>query len=127
VDTRVFVCDDADGIQFFIGDLFHSIGGLQVVGSASTEPQAKFWLVANQAEWELAIVDLVLDEGSGLGVITAARQTHPAGRVVVFSSYATPAIRTHCLSIGAEAVFSKSDATAFAAWLGAQVQGRRGD
>ncbi|HET8748697.1 MAG TPA: response regulator [Ramlibacter sp.] len=126
MDTRVFVCEDADGIQFFIGDLLQTIGGLEVVGSASTEPDAKFWLLANQAEWEIAIVDLVLEQGSGLGVITAARETHPAGRVIVFSSYATPAIRSHCLSMGAEQVFAKTEATAFSAWLAAQVQGGGG-
>jgi len=122
VDLRVFICEDVDGIHFFFGDLFQTIGGLQEIGAASTEGQAKFWLVANQADWDIAIVDLVLDEGSGFGVIQAAKQTHPAGRVVVFSNFVTPTVSAHCISLGADAVFAKSDATGLAAWLGLQVR-----
>lgn len=117
---QVFVCEDVEGVQVFLGDLFESIGGLQVAGTATTEPAAKFWLAANQADWDLAIVDLVLEEGAGFGVITAARQTHPQGRVAVFSSFLTPAVLAHCVALGADAVFAKSDATGFVAWLAAQ-------
>jgi two-component system, OmpR family, response regulator len=120
MDLRVFVCEDAEGIRFFLGDLFESIGGLQAVGSASTEAAAKSWLAINAADWDVVVVDLVLDEGSGFHVITAAKQTHPQGRVVVFSGFATPAVRSHCIGLGADAVFSKSEATNFAAWLSAQ-------
>ena len=121
---EVFVCEDVEGIQFFLGDLFDSIGGLHVVGTATTEPAAKFWLAAHQGEWDLAIVDLVLEEGSGFGVITAARQTHPQGRIVVFSSFLTPTVAAHCAALGADAVFPKSDATRFVAWISEQP-GRR--
>lgn len=124
VELRVFVCEDVDGVQFFLADLFQTIGGLQVVGTAATEAAAKFWFVANQAEWDIAIVDLVLDEGSGFAVIAAARQTHPQGRVAVFSSFATPVVRDHCIALGADAVFTKSDATGFAAWLAHQAGAR---
>jgi two-component system, OmpR family, response regulator len=124
VELHVFVCEDIEGIQFFLGDLFESIGALKVVGTAATERAAKFWLVANQGEWDLAVVDLVLQEGAGFGVIAAARQTHPQGRIAVFSSYLTPTVRAHCVQLGADAVFAKTDATGFVAWLSAQAGGR---
>lgn len=120
MELRVFVCEDAEGIRFFLGDLFESIGGLQAVGAASTEAGAKSWLAINAADWDVVVVDLVLDEGSGFHVITAARQTHPQGRIVVFSAFASPAVRDHCMALGADAVFSKGEATNFAAWLAAQ-------
>jgi DNA-binding NarL/FixJ family response regulator len=126
VKLQVFVCEDIEGIQAFLGDLFESIGPLQVVGTATTEAAAKFWLAANQGDWDLAVVDLVLEDGAGFGVITAARQTHPQGRIAVFSSYLTPAVRAHCVAIGADAVFAKTDATGFSAWLSAQARPRRG-
>jgi DNA-binding NarL/FixJ family response regulator len=120
VELRVFVCEDAEGIHEFLDDLFESIGGLHAVGSASTVAAAKTWLAINHADWDVTIVDLVLDEGSGFDVIAAAKQTHPQGRVVVFSMFASPVIRAHCISLGADAVFAKSDATGLAAWLAAQ-------
>jgi two-component system, OmpR family, response regulator len=124
MELRVFVCEDAEGIHFFLSELFESIGGLQMVASASTEAAARSWLAINAADWDVVIVDLLLDEGSGFGVITAARQTHPQGRVVVFSNFATPVVRDHCIALGADEVFAKSDATGLAAWLSAQAAPR---
>jgi two-component system OmpR family response regulator len=124
MELRVFVCEDAEGIHFFLSELFESIGGLQMVASASTEAAARSWLAINAADWDVVVVDLLLDEGSGFGVITAARQTHPQGRVVVFSNFATPVVSDHCIALGADAVFAKSDATGLAAWLSAEAAPR---
>jgi hypothetical protein len=44
--------------------------------------------------------------------------------VVVFSNFVTPTVHAHCVALGADAVFAKSDATGFAAWLGQQVRQR---
>jgi DNA-binding NarL/FixJ family response regulator len=124
VELRVFVCEDAEGVQYFLRDLFESIGGLEPVGFASSEAAAKYWLALNQADWDLANVDLVLEEGSGFAVIPAAKQTHPQGRVVVFTMFASPVVAAHCQALGADAVFAKSDATGLAAWLAAQSGAR---
>ena len=43
--------------------------------------------------WQLLIVDLVLQEGSGLGVLKGCRQRTRQQRVVVLSNYATDDIR----------------------------------
>jgi DNA-binding NarL/FixJ family response regulator len=52
----------------------------------------------------------VLDQGTGMSVIPQARASgrHGGGKVVVFSDYASEGIRKHCLQLGADAVFLKS-------------------
>ena len=104
MELRVFLVEDLLRMRGLLGDLFASMGGLVVVGAASTEAEAKLWLEEHRGEWDVAVIDLVLDQGGG-------------GKVVVFSSYATPGVRTHCLELGADAVFDKSDTAAFISWF----------
>ncbi len=80
-----------------------------VVGFAETEAEATDWLSKHSQEWHLAVVDLFLKEGSGLGVLANCRERGPLQRVVVLTNYATLDIRERCLKLGANAVFDKSN------------------
>jgi len=57
----------------------------------------------------LAILDLFLKQGSGLGVLAACRDRKPTQKVVVLSNYATADIRQRCAQLGVDAVFDKSN------------------
>lgn len=105
-------------------DLFSSIGNYQVVGTASTEAEANLWIAEFADKWDLLIVDLILAEGSGLGVVPRARGLRPDGVVVVLSAFATPGIEKHLRAHGVQAVFDKADTPAFVAWLDAHAAGR---
>jgi two-component system, OmpR family, response regulator len=80
-----------------------------VVGFAETESGAREWLQAHVGGWDLAIVDLFLKQGSGLGVLQACQARGPTQKVVVLSNYATPDIRRRCAEFGVDAVFDKSN------------------
>jgi DNA-binding NarL/FixJ family response regulator len=84
------------------------LADVNVVGSSGAESEAKTWLRQIDNDWQLAIVDIFLREGSGFEVLAACRQRKPEQKMVVLSNYATPEIRTHCLQLGADAVFDKS-------------------
>lgn len=79
-----------------------------VVGFAETEEAAALWLSEHHKEWHLAIVDLFLREGSGLGVLASCHSREPHQKVVVLSNYATRDMRERCMAMGADAVFDKS-------------------
>jgi hypothetical protein len=55
----------------------------------------------------------VLEQGGGMNIVRHCKTVPLAGRVVVFSSYATPGVRRHCLELGADAVFDKGETAAF--------------
>ena len=118
VELRVFLVEDLQRMRSLLGDLFASMGGLVVVGAASTEAEAKLWLEEHRGEWDVAVIDLVLDQGAGMEVIRRCKAEPGGGKVVVFSSYATPGVRKHCLELGADAVFDKSDTAGFISWFG---------
>lgn len=118
MEVRVFLVEDIQRMRGLLGDLFSSMGGFRVIASATTEAEANYWLDEHKGDWDLAIVDLVLDQGAGMNVIRRCKANPNGGRVVVFSSYATPGVRAHCLELGADAVFDKSETESFIAWCG---------
>jgi DNA-binding NarL/FixJ family response regulator len=122
MELRVFLVEDLAGTRGLIQDMLAVIGGSRVVGTASTEAEANLWLDDHPLEWDLAIVDLVLGQGSGMGVVRRCKSVSRSGRIVVFSSYVSPGIRAHCLQIGADAVFEKGESAAFIGWVHDEVR-----
>jgi DNA-binding response OmpR family regulator len=103
----VFLIEDMRPAQHALAELLAG-DDFDVVGLATTEAEANLWLDQNHGAWQLLIVDLVLDQGTGLGVIAKAR-ANSTGRILVFSSFATPGIEAYCMRLGADAVFDKCD------------------
>jgi two-component system, OmpR family, response regulator len=106
---RAYLVEDNATIRENLIGTLEEIAGVQTVGSADTEAASKGWLNRNIDEWDLAIVDLFLKEGSGLGVLEACAKRKPKQKVVVLSNYATQDIRERCLALGVDAVFDKSN------------------
>jgi two-component system OmpR family response regulator len=106
VTKRVFLVEDMPQVQGVVTELLEAIGDFEVTAARRTEAEAKLWLIENPGAWDLAVVDLVLEQGTGMGVIPTAREN--GGTIVVFSDYATEGIRRHCIDLGADAVFAKS-------------------
>lgn len=78
------------------------------VGVSETENGGVAWLTNDKNSWDLAIVDLFLKQGSGMGVLSACKSRLPTQKVVVLSNYATDDVRKRCKQLGADAVFDKS-------------------
>jgi two-component system OmpR family response regulator len=90
---------------------------VHVVGTATSETQAIEWLQDHKKGWSLAILDLLLTEGSGFGLGHRFRTESPEGRVVILSEYATPGVRDRCKQLGADDAFLKSDFDSFVQYL----------
>lgn len=94
-----------------------AIGGFRVVGTAGSEMDATEWLERHGQSWDVAILDLMIDGGSGFNLIRRAKQSAASGKAVVFSAYATPPVAQKCIELGAEAAFEKSDTDRFFTYL----------
>jgi two-component system, OmpR family, response regulator len=108
VSLKTFIVEDNDTIRENLIATLEELAGIKAVGTAETENASRAWL-NGQNEWNLAIVDLFLKQGSGLGVLKACRDRSAGRKVVVLSNYATPEIRQRCIQLGADAVFDKSN------------------
>ena len=106
---KTYIVEDNATIRENLIGTLEELACVQSVGIAETEDDGKAWLTSNTAQWDLAIVDLFLRQGSGLGVLAACRTRQPHQRVVVLSNYATPDVRVRCAQLGVDAVFDKSN------------------
>lgn len=106
---KTYIVEDNPTIRENLIGTLEELATIEAVGEAETEDDGKNWLTAQDAEWDLAIVDLFLRQGSGLGVLAACRDRKAHQRVVVLSNYATPDVRSRCAQLGVDAVFDKSN------------------
>ena len=81
---------------------------LDITAYSASQSEASHWLRKHNGDWHLAIVDLFLKQGTGLGVLAACRDRAPHQKVVILTNYATPEIRARSVALGADAVFDKS-------------------
>ncbi len=105
--VRLLLVEDLPNMQGVVLDLLSTVGQFELVKAVTTEAEAYLWLDENPDGWELAVVDLILEQGTGLCVVARARNRAEGSKVVVFSDYASAGIRQHCLKPGADAAFQK--------------------
>lgn len=106
---KVYIVEDNPTIRENLIGTLEELTGAHVLGMAETEKDARHWFDEHPEGWALAIVDLFLKQGSGLGVLQGCADRQPAQKVIVLTNYATPDIRKRCLLLGADAVFDKSN------------------
>ena len=106
---KTYIVEDNATIRDNLMATLQELADIDAVGTAETENEGKAWLLENGQKWDLAILDLFLKQGSGLGVLEACRNRKPSQKVVVLSNYATADIRKRCAQLGVDAVFDKSN------------------
>lgn len=106
---KTYIVEDNPTIRENLIGTLEELARIDAVGTADTENEGKAWLTENRNNWDLAIVDLFLKQGSGLGVLAACRDRPSTQKVVVLSNYATADIRQRCAQLGVDAVFDKSN------------------
>ncbi len=105
---RTYLVEDSLVIRENLVAFLAELADAEVVSHAGTESEAVEWLHQNDKSWDIAIVDLFLAQGNGLGVINALRDRTPHQKVVVLTNYAIGAMRTRSQALGADAFFDKS-------------------
>ena len=106
---NTYIVEDNPVIRENLIATLEELADVHVVGTSDNENDSTSWLLGNPNAWSLAIVDLFLKQGSGLGVLTACRNRKPMQKMVVLSNYATADIRQRCAQLGVDAVFDKSN------------------
>jgi DNA-binding NarL/FixJ family response regulator len=105
---RCFLVEDSPTIRAELIATLEEMLPLHVLGWAESEQDARNWLQSSGQDCDLILIDLFLKSGSGMGVLTTAREKREAAKRVVLSNYATPDVRRRCLALGADRVFDKS-------------------
>ncbi|MGV3469233.1 response regulator [Limnobacter sp.] len=107
---RVLLVEDSIELQAMLQAMLGEIPSVEVIASVESEKDAL--AVMRDDHTDLAIVDLELRSGTGLGVLKNLHDSLDGndGRVgvVIFSNYSNLVIRHRCLNLGARAFFDKS-------------------
>ncbi|RCW64724.1 response regulator receiver domain-containing protein [Pseudorhodoferax soli] len=103
---RVFLVEDNPLIRQTMTEMLEDVAGACVVAWADSEQPAIAQM--RREPWDVALVDLFLREGSGLGVARAFMQRAAHQRLYVVTNYATPDIRERCMRQRVDGVFDKS-------------------
>ena len=103
---RAYIVEDSSTIRENLIETLKELAQVQPVGTTGSEHEAKRWLARN--DWDLAVIDLFLQEGSGMNVLDTCRQRRQGQKVVVLSNHSSRDVRWRCMQLGADAVFDKS-------------------
>ncbi|MGJ7506524.1 response regulator [Variovorax sp. GT1P44] len=104
----VFLVEDNQRIREHLVPALAVLGAATVMAVAVSEEEAIHWLAQHKGQWDLAVVDLFLERGSGLGVVRWCDGREPRQRVAVLTNDATDAMRIACKEAGADAFFDKA-------------------
>ena len=107
VPLRVFIVEDHPDTAESISRLLSIDDLCKTVAVAGSEKEALAWSFQNEAGFDVAILDLLLREGSGFAVLNHLVKYQP-GQVFVVSDFVTPEIAERCIKLGATAAFRKS-------------------
>ncbi|WP_457282037.1 response regulator [Polaromonas sp. P5_D5] len=105
---NAFLVEDKPDIRKTLVEAMEEIAPLRFVGHADSESSARQWLGSHHDDWDLAIVDLFLAEGSGFGVLKDCQHRSSRQKVVVLTSHNQENILHYCRELGADEVFDKS-------------------
>jgi DNA-binding NarL/FixJ family response regulator len=106
--ARAFLVEDSPIVVDTLSATLEEMADVAIVGSASTEEEALFWFGSRTDACDVAIIDIVLPSGSGLGVLKGMKGFAPPPQRVVLTNYSTPDMHARCKALGAEKVFDKS-------------------
>lgn len=108
MSVKTFLVEDNAAIRAHLIPAMQDFADVEVIAFVETEPDAALWLASYAGDLHLVVADLLLREGSGLGVMRHFRQQRPMLPLVILTNYATKATRERSMAVGATAVFDKS-------------------
>jgi len=108
IKMRTYLIEDNPTILENLISTLEELAPVETIGTAESEAEGSAWLTGHEDLWDLAIIDLFLKSGSGLGVLEACRGRRSVQKMVVLSNYATKEMRIRCAQLGVDAVFDKS-------------------
>lgn len=103
---RVLLIEDSLLIREAVAELVESGGRARIAAAVDNETDAIAELRGHA--YEVVIVDLKLRAGTGFGVLRMLQDSQANALVIVFTNFATPAIRKRCAELGATWFFDKS-------------------
>ncbi|HWP13352.1 MAG TPA: response regulator [Ramlibacter sp.] len=108
MQLNAYIVEDNATIRENLVGTLEELTCVKVAGTSATEDDALAWLDKNMDHWDILIVDLFLQQGSGIHLAQRVARRHSVQKVIVFSNYVNANVRKRCAQLGVDAVFDKS-------------------
>lgn len=106
-ELKAYVVEDNATIRENLIGTLEELTCVRVAGNSATEEEGLEWLHGTP-DWDMVIVDLFLQKGSGIRLIQRIKRKRASQKIVVFSNYVNASVRKRCAQLGVDAVFDKS-------------------
>jgi two-component system OmpR family response regulator len=107
-ELKAYVVEDNATIRENLIGALEELTCVRVVGNSATEDEGLQWLEQNAQLWDMVIVDLFLQRGSGIRLVQRIHRRSTSQKIIVFSNYVNASVRKRCAQLGVDAVFDKS-------------------
>ena len=104
-----YLVEDNQIILARLIETLEEMADVSIKAHTGSQTEAIHWLMQENRQWDLAIVDLFLIEGNGLGILEGCQRRDSHQKMVVLTNYATAEIRRRAAELGADALFDKSE------------------
>jgi len=106
---RIFLVEDSAAMRANLIDYLVTHASVEIVAVAETEAEATDWLKHNPDRWDIALVDLFLRAGTGVGVVEHCRKRSVDQTVLVMTNHVRDQdLLRHCKLLGADAIYDKA-------------------
>ena len=105
---KILLVDDHPLVREGVANLINQQPDFEVCGEAASEPQALE--LVGQVQPEVVIVDLTLEDGSGLELIKSVKVRHPTVKMLVLSMHDESLYAERALRAGAHGYLMKREA-----------------
>jgi two-component system OmpR family response regulator len=107
-ELKAYVVEDNATIRENLIGALEELTCVRVIGNSATEDEGLEWLERNTQDWDIVVVDLFLQRGSGIRLVQRINRSSASQKIIVFSNYVNASVRKRCAQLGVDAVFDKS-------------------
>ncbi len=105
---KVVLVENDRNMQRELTRMVQALGGGEVVATWETARSAIQWFDEHPHDWDLAIIDMFLNEGHGFEVLRRCRRTAGRQHAVMLSNYGRDDAEAFARAAGADRFFDKS-------------------
>lgn len=103
---KIFLVDDSGPLLRSLATMLRDVPGVEIIGEAGGVRQAVAGIIATQPQ--VVVLDIRLQDGSGLEVLKSVRPQAPEAMFIVFTGCPAAQYRQPALKEGAAYFFEKS-------------------
>jgi len=103
---KIFIVEDLPIVLERLSTMINELPDVALAGDAASEAQAVKGISATLPD--LVLLDIHLQAGRGMDVLSWLKQNHPAIKIIVLTNYGYPQYQKRCMALGIDYLLDKA-------------------